>query len=524
MLRRAWRSVVGISIAVIPFSIPAIPAHAQQAGRAPTMLESYARAGQLIDAAVAAHGGIEALRASRRVRVISDGWDFHRTQGSRVSPPYDSTVARSDAMIDLTRNRIVRRRVRGWPGGFHYLDWFVSDSTRHFYIEPRNNRYSVQQYPPADQQLGNLFLFPPWYVLAAYESPSTNGRRYLGRMRLGSGAEVEVVQYTFPPSATTVIGLDPQTSRLRAVMSVGTDVFTGDTEVYTEFLDWRSVDGGLIAPARSVQYRGGEIANVSRYPVVTLGYSIPDSLLAPPAGFAVAPQESPPPSVRELAPGVWAVGSGSKSLVVELNDHVVVVDAPSSTSSEIISAVATLAPRKPIRYVVPTHHHDDHFMGVRYHIANGATVVTTAGNLDYLRRIVTAPMSSLMLARNQVAPTSTYKVETITGGKRVFTDGAKSVEIHQIASPHAQETLVAWIPAHGILFTADLIEAPWSGVALRGANAATTMHLAGVIREKGWSVRTFAGAHSSLQSADVFAEIIRAPIIPAADFTASVRP
>jgi len=486
------------------------------------MLESYARATRLIDSAVAAHGGVEALRRARRIRVISDGWDYHRTQGSRVSPPYDSTIARSDAMIDLTRQRIVRRRARGWVGGFHYVDWYVSDSARHFYIEPRNRRYSAQQYPPADQQFGNLFLFPPWYVLAAHETPNPGARRYLGRLRLG-GVDVEAVQYTIPPSGTIVMGLDPRTYLLRAVASVGTDVFTGDTEVYTEFLDWRPMSGGLLAPGRSVLHRGGEVTNASRFTSVTLDYAIPDSLLAPPPGFAIAPSEPPPPSVRELGPGVWTVGSGSKSLVVAFNDHVVVVDAPSSTSSEVIATVATLAPGKPIRYVVPTHHHDDHFVGVRYHIAAGTTVVTTSGNLDYLRRIVTAPTSSLMLARNQVPPTPNYRVETIAGGKRVFTDGARSLEIHQIASPHAQEMLVAWMPAEGLLFQADLVEAPTSGVALPGANAATTMHLAQVIRERGWNVRVFAGAHASLQSPQVFAEIIGMPIIPPADFAPNGR-
>jgi len=326
------------------------------------------------------------------------------------------------------------------------------------------------------------------------------------------------VQYTIPPSGTVVIGLDPQTYRLRAVMSVGTDVFTGDTDVYTEFLDWRPVEGGLLAPGRSVLHRGGEIANALRYTTVALDYAIPDSLLSPPAGFTTVASEPPPPSVRELAPGVWTVGSGSKSLVVAFNDHVVVVDAPSSTSSEAIATVATLAPGKPIRYVVPTHHHDDHFVGVRYHVANGATVVTTAGNLDYLRRIVTAPTSSLMLARNQVAPTSNYRSQTISGGKRVFTDGTRSLEIHQIASPHAQEMLVAWIPAEGILFQADLIEAPQSGVALPGNNAPTTTHLASVIREKGWNVRVFAGSHATLRGPEVFAEIIGLPILPPANF------
>jgi hypothetical protein len=99
----------------------------------------------------------------------------------------------------------------------------------------------------------------------------------------------------------------------------------------------------------------------------------------------------------------------------------------------------------------------------------------------------------------------------------VFADGTRSLEIHQIASPHAQEMLVAWIPAEGILFQADLIEAP-AGMALPGSNAPTTTHLASVIREKGWDVRVFAGSHSTLGSPQVFAEIVGFPIIPPARF------
>jgi glyoxylase-like metal-dependent hydrolase (beta-lactamase superfamily II) len=196
-----------------------------------------------------------------------------------------------------------------------------------------------------------------------------------------------------------------------------------------------------------------------------------------------------------------------------MSDHLIVVDAPAFGSADVITRAATLAPGKPIRFVVPTHHHDDHFSGVRYHAANGATIVTTPGNTDYLRRIMTAPLTSLMAAREQVPPKSDYKVETMSG-RRVFSDGSRTLEIHQIDSPHAQETLVAWLPREGVLFHADLIEAPRLGVALRGANAETTTHLAGVIRDKGWPVRTFAGAHATLRDASEFEKLVRLPIIP----------
>lgn len=511
-------ALAALFIALTPSLGTAQGMHLSPAGEAPTILEAYNRARSLIESAVAAHGGIEALRAARHIRVTQAGYDFHRTQGRRVAPPYDSTVRRQDVMIDLTRRQLVTTQTSGWPGGFYYTTRFITDGDRFFTVAPRNQNYSVQQgWDPADRQFGNLLRIPIWYLLAAYEPNAPGARRYLGRIRLGaSGPVVEAIHYTIPPAGNLVIGLDPETHLLRATMSVSTDVFTGDAEAYTEYLDWRML-GGVLLPSRAVFHRGGEVAQYLDFTSATLNYQIPDSLLTPPAHFSLAPPDPPAEAVRELAPGVWLVGSGSKSLVVALDDHTVVVDAPSSTSAEVITQAATLAPGKPVRYVVPTHHHDDHFMGVRYHAAAGTTIVTTAGNTDYLRRIMTAPMSSLMLARNQVPPASSYQVETIAGDRRVFTGGNRRLEIHRIASPHAEEMLIAWLPAEGILFQADLIEAPRAGVALPGANAETTRHLAEVIRNKGWNVRVFAGAHATLQEPAVFEELVRLPIIPPGD-------
>ena len=440
-------------------------------GNAPTMLESYRRAKALIDAAVTAHGGIDVLRAARKMRVVQQGFEFHPTQSRRVAPPFDSTVRRQDMMIDLTKSRIVNDGLRGYPGGFYYSTRFVTNGDKHFNISPRNQNYTVQQYPPAEQQYGNLFAIPHWYLLAAAESPTPGARRYLGQIRLGAnGPVVDAVHFPLAPSGTVVIGLDPQTHRLRALLSVGTDVFVGDTEVYTEFLDWRTFDG-VELPSRVVLRRAGNVISDLRTISATPNYEIPDSLLSPPSHFTVAPANLAPSAVQPLANGVWLVGPGSKSLVVAFNDHLIAVDAPSNGSAQVINESRSLAPGKPIRYVIPTHHHDDHFFGVRHHVANGSTIVTTERNLDYLRRMMNAPMSSLMQAQNQASPSSQYKVETLRGDVRVFTDGSRTLEIHRIASPHAEDMLIAWLPQEGILFQSDLIEAPQAGVALRGANA-----------------------------------------------------
>ena len=185
--------------------------------------------------------------------------------------------------------------------------------------------------------------------------------------------------------------------------------------------------------------------------------------------------------------------------MVAFSDHVLVVDAPSSAAT-IIDHVTTLAPGKPIRYVVPTHHHDDHASGVGRFVAAGATVVTTAAARTLMERL---------------AWTDSAPMEVLTTDLRIFTDGRRTVEIHNIGSgPHAEDMLVAWIPEEGILFQADLIEGPIGGILGPGANNETTMHFAAWLKGKNWPVEVYAGSHGPLPSPEAFEALITTPIMP----------
>ncbi|HYD52437.1 MAG TPA: hypothetical protein VEA99_07410 [Gemmatimonadaceae bacterium] len=64
------------SLSLVALSAP-LAALAQER---PTMLDNVRRATALIDAAVGAHGGLDALRAARRMRVTMDGHEWHRHQ------------------------------------------------------------------------------------------------------------------------------------------------------------------------------------------------------------------------------------------------------------------------------------------------------------------------------------------------------------------------------------------------------------------------------------------------------------
>lgn len=488
--------------------LPGQRAHCQ-GHTTPTTVDSWARASAIIDSAIAAHGGIDAVRAVRKLQVRIEGHDYHRNQSRGVRAPYDSTPRLVHFLSDLARERIVVEQTTGFPGGFRYTNRFVSDSARHYAVNVRAQTYSNQQYPPATQQYGNHFQVPQGYLLVAAESAPAL-RRYLGRTRLTSGAVVDAVVVFFP-NTTLTLGFDPATRRLRSVMGVGMDAFLGDAALDTEFLDYRLIDGVLL-PARAQLWRAGEKIRELRYVSAMAGQPIPDSLLAPPASFTVQPPAPAAEPTRVLAPGVWAIrGGGSWQVLVEFSDHLMVLDASPNAASTVIRRAGELAPGKPIRYVVPTHHHDDHFGGVRHYTAVGATTVTTAGNVDYFRRIIAAPRSTLL--PGQSPPQRADKLEILEGRRRVFTDGNRTVEIHEIASPHATEMLVMWLPAEGVLFQGDLIEAP-NGTAQRGANAETTTHLAEFITRQGWQVKEFAGVHGFLTSPEEFTKLVQQPMLP----------
>ena len=480
--------------------------------------DSARQATAILERAVAAHGGIAALRAARHLRVTMRGHDIHRMQSVRVDPPYDSTLRTHDFMFDLDRGRLIVTQTRGYPGGFVRTNRFITDGDRGFGIDLRGQTYSAGRYPPADQQLGNLFYLPQFRLLIALEDTAPHARRALGSRRLASGAMVDAVRTTLPNGAEMILGFDQRTRHLRAVMSTGTDPLLGDADVETEFLNYRTLDGVLL-PERWVTRRGGEVIADVAIVAAERSPDIPDSLLAPPTGFAdaAAQQSTAGPSadpVRELAEGVWAVQSGgSWSLLVAFDDHLMVVDAPPRNVREVLAQAGRLAPGKPIRYVVPTHHHDDHFAGVREYAAAGVITVTTPGNADFFRRIVSAPASTRQ--PGATPPTPAAKLETIEGKQRVFTDGRRTVEIHDIGpGPHAQEMLVAWLPAEGILFQGDLVDTPNTGAALRGANSETTIQFADWVRRQGWTPRTIGGTHAMLPSPTVLEDILKQPILP----------
>jgi glyoxylase-like metal-dependent hydrolase (beta-lactamase superfamily II) len=453
------------------------------------LADSYARARAVVDSAVVAHGGLDALRAATRFTQRMEGHDVWRNQSRRVEPPYDTEPATGTIALDLAQGRFVWTATSAFPGGFKNASRTVIDGARGFSANLRQRTFVNVPNRNVWTQRGLLYRFPHMVLLSVLDDAAS--LRWIGDLTV-NGERVRAVTFATPQGQQLTLGFDPNTKLLRSISSMIADPLAGDITNETVFSDYRR-SGSLMIPGRRVVRWGGEEMSEYRYGDLTVGATIPDTLLAPPAGFTEAAPPAQTPAVKELGPGVWDVrGAGYHALVVAFNDHMFVMEAPGGGSAEIIARVKELAAGKPIRHVAPTHHHDDHAGGMRDFIAEGATIITTPGNRAYFERMGNARRTISPDA--QALRPQPVRIETISGKRRVLTDGSRTVELIDIGpSPHANEMLVAWLPAEGILFQGDLLNL--GGRVFPTTANLTTAHFADWVKRRGLPVRTIAGVH-----------------------------
>jgi glyoxylase-like metal-dependent hydrolase (beta-lactamase superfamily II) len=171
------------------------------------------------------------------------------------------------------------------------------------------------------------------------------------------------------------------------------------------------------------------------------------------AGAAVAPVQAV--STR-LADGVWHVAGGSHhSVVVEFADYLAVAEAPldEARSLAVIAEARRLAPNKPIRYVLTTHHHFDHAGGLRTYVAEGATVVTHQSNVAFFEKTLAAPAT---IAPDAQGKAMAKPMLQGVSGKDILTDGKQTIEIYAtMGDTHTDEYTLIYLPGPRILVEGD---------------------------------------------------------------------
>ena len=198
--------------------------------------------------------------------------------------------------------------------------------------------------------------------------------------------------------------------------------------------------------------------------------------------------------LESLAEGVFMTqGASHNTLVVEMDDFLVAVDAPVSDAYSLwlLEALRQRFPGKPVRYLALTHHHVDHVAGLRPYLQAGATLLVGAGAGDYWRTRIARP--------HRLSPTSPALLEprvTEVSERFTLSDTRREVAFCLIDNPHAASTLMAWVPHARLGFVSDI----WSPGrdALGATPTPGQAAVLAAVKRYGLQPLRFAGGHGSV--------------------------
>ena len=463
-------------------------------------MRSATRGLAVLDAAIAANGGLTRLRAIEDLTVRYRGRRWMAYQSVRASPPWTTQPTFQDLVVDIKNNRVYRFGETRYPADFLFTSAQIITGPNALFFDPTRAGFgdAISRATGSSQvaTLGPRRELPALELLQARDR--SESVRWVGE-RTDGGRRLQGVSYAQPNGAVYTLWIDAGSKRLARMEWLRDDPVDGDQLASYDYSGYR-MESTIPVPTRLVERRNGELIRddsltyaFNSRPAETL-FATPSSGYTETTEFRPAGVESEP--IRKVAENVWLLQQlpgGNRVMFVAFRDHVLVFEAPTpqGAATAVMDAVRRTVPGKPVRYVTFSHHHDDHGGGLRPYIAEGITIVTTPKNKPFVEHVANAKhtLRPDALSRSPRAPV----VETFTK-KRVFTDGEMTVELHDIGpTSHVDEIVMAYLPKEKLIFQGDLLILPDRGQP--GPANTLTAEFAKAIERLGLDVQTIAGVH-----------------------------
>jgi len=402
-------------------------------------------------------------------------WPQFAVSNYRASIDYGTPAAR----VQITRSQIVEpNRVRPAPVE-QKVDQFVAGASA--WNAPTNAAAGAApnaQPAAVEERRAEIWSTPQGFVKAALANDAQVERKSgVSQVKFTAGGK-----YRYEGELNAA----GEVTRVRTWID---NPVLGDTLLETEFGDYQKF-GAVRFPRHIVRSQGGHPVldlNVSEVRVEGVSVSAAPANLAP----AVAPEVK----VTRLDDGVFYLTGGTHhSVLVEQDDHLVIVEAPQNEarSLAVIAKAKEIAPGKPIKYLVNTHTHFDHSGGLRTYVNEGAIIVTDAANRAYYEQAWAAPrtINPDALARSGKAA----RFETFSG-KHVLA-GRHPVEVHAITgSGHNDAFSLVYLPTERVLIEADAYTPGPVGAAAPTPPNPYTVNLADNLKRLGLEVAQIAALH-----------------------------
>jgi glyoxylase-like metal-dependent hydrolase (beta-lactamase superfamily II) len=480
---------------------------------------------ELINQAVAAEGGADALRGLKSLAIKAEAmhWEPGQSKAAGGEPRFlgnTSLLVTWDLANGMARTE--------WDRDMKYPSMerlkFTETVTPSFgYVTDEKGSKAASSIRVA-ASLRELERASPTLLLKALDAKS--GVRPLANEKR-DGKNLLAVGFLDGATNFTIL-LDPQTKLPVVIRTRDDDNIAGDSNYDLVLSDWKAVGDAKIAHTLSYQLNGVEVGKVT-YKEVTANptiaadaFAMPDAVKAaakPPAtgnvpyqwvirriflgrfldsDGIIAPLGTGLKLV-ELAPNVQHVQGGTaNNLIVAMKDHLVVFDAPYGElqSRWVIDEAKKKYPGKPIKYLVLTHHHMDHTGGTRTFMAEGATVIVPAPDKAYFEKVARMPHTIVPdeLAKKKRA----VKVQEVKD-QMSFKDDSDEIRLYNITNPHADGMILGHIVKENVVWVTDILSP--RGPIERNAG---TLAVGEAFKKYGITGSTIAGGHgATAKQADI---------------------
>lgn len=435
-------------------------------------VENTDKAGVIIDAAVAAHGGDALMQDLRTVLVGTRSVNHSVDQSRGTEAPWDTNVSDNFDAIDIENSVFVTTN-EGAGGGFENHNGTIINGDESYQLNFRAGTVAKIAEPDYDTSSGPFVRVTPALLVRTLKNRQANAH-FLGETTL-QGIDYNIIGFSMTVGPAISMYFEKGSNLLRR----SERVFAGFGLVEYRFDDYE-VRNDVPYNKKFTLYLNGDI-NLER-DIKSLEVNVPlDKYVAVPEALVAIPELQPDPMTRqELSDGVWLIGgSGTYGLFVDMGDYVFAAGGTGGIAERIDSLREVVAD-KPIRYAMMTHHHSDHVIAVPAYEDEGATIIAASAH----ERIV----------RRSAANGEVLKVKAVD--KRfLLEESDRRVEIVDLGpTAHTEHLLVAWLPEEGILFEADHFAMPRVGPVPPAVSS--TRSFADALQKAGLDVKKIVSAHS----------------------------
>ena len=410
---------------------------------------------RVVEDAAEAMGGVEAVRGATTLVMEGTGTTYRLGQQPNPDadlPTYD--VESYKKQIDLKNNRWLMEQIRNGrflSGNPVNQQPLVQGMDGDIAFDVGGRRGGRQTSQVAKDRHAEFYHHPLVILQAALAEPPSATVSNL-RQEMGH----DVVDVATADGSRLTLHLDAATKLPAMIESTSYHPNWGDVIIATSFSNYAEA-GGLQLPQTISQkldrYSNGDYQVSNR-----VNTEIDD--LAVPADVASAPEPTPPPltiTVEQLAAGVWYLGPGYNSVLIEFPSYTALVEAAQNDARAlaVIQKARELVPDKPLRYVINTHFHYDHSGGVRAAVAEGLTLITHESHRSYLEDAMARPHT--VIADHLAQNPKPLAIETVPGdGPYELTEGTRTAVIYRLKEDlHADGMLMVYLPRERILIEAD---------------------------------------------------------------------